>query len=266
MATLCTAQSQPPIPTATEPTEQQQSKSSTHNREAKNRPRGTEGVPVFVKVLPADDAQQKGAEIAQTEKDDAAREWWAVGADIAIAVLTLVIALISLGLYLVAKDTARRQLRAYVFTDPDKSLASFRFAVGEPLKAMLQIKNTGQTPAYDLVVLRGYAIEPRPIREDFDFTIKRVGVAGQIVPAGATHYWPLSNISGDTDQPIPAEVFNAVRNGVCDLYIFGRIEYRDAFGKQCWTNFCKVIVLPPDPHANEFGIRNHIRHNDADQE
>ena len=101
----------------------------------------------------------------------------------------------------------------------------------EPL-AVLIIKNSGQTPAYDMTIVanaktfvgeevRSFA-EPRTT----EHTSRTAIAAGGL----AQHEIPLRGL-------ITATGAQAIKDGAMELYVFGTIRYRDAFKRQQTTKF-----------------------------
>jgi hypothetical protein len=118
-----------------------------------------------------------------------------------------------------ARHTAERQLRAYVFVESVELITESRI-----VRAVLSIKNSGQTPAYDLVVYVG--ISSRGAGEIFvppepdDVSLDKLSVG------------PGMSISTSNQFEVPAtnnELLRAFDNGLAVVYIYGRIDYIDAF-------------------------------------
>jgi hypothetical protein len=65
-----------------------------------------------------------------------------------------------------AEDTARRQLRAYIVIHGK----NVRQRPGRFISD-IEIVNTGQTPAYDVIAIARTAVLPFPLPSDFDFTL-----------------------------------------------------------------------------------------------
>ena len=159
-------------------------------------------------------------------------------------------------------DTAKRQLRAYVLLDPDKPIEKLRVAVGEEPQFVLKMKNFGLTPAYKLIVLRGSAFAPWPLPDSMDLTIRGPVDGVQIVPPGGVHFWG-SSVDAPHGNVVTQEAFNSMRVGNIRFYIFGRINYLDAYDIARYTHFCLVVVPPSDPNSTDFSIQRCHRHNDA---
>jgi hypothetical protein len=165
----------------------------------------------------------------------------------------------TVGLVKGADRTAERQLRAYISVEP----AHFDFKRGTN-KAILcvarfKIKNSGQTPAYNVRIDTDFRVAPWPLTGDLA-TLQKNAIQfnrsigpNDFVPGGAEKGQNIAN-AGPTDR----------------LYLLGRISYRDAFEKERETWFCGSIkqsaVLfdqPFVPHSLQIDFAWAERHNEA---
>jgi hypothetical protein len=148
--------------------------------------------------------------------------------------------------------SGRRQLRAYVF--PDSAGLFEGTMLNPPVSAhanepgvVLVFRNFGQTPAYKVISwARIEVIERtqehtlilpslRPISPNF------IGANGNM-PKTLWFGRPLS----------PAEIAD-VQTNVRAIYVFGRLEYIDAFKRKRWTNFRYAYSGPfPPPQGVIF--------------
>jgi hypothetical protein len=126
-----------------------------------------------------------------------------------------------------AEDTARRQLRAYVFV-VDVAPGS---GVQPPLAVSyrLTLKNSGQTPAYDVRIRGRLALVPPgqapPVPTEPLERTSRV-----VIAPGAVVYH-------DTRTPTTgSEEWAVLQAQTHDVYLSGVIWYRDAFGTERHTN------------------------------
>lgn len=131
-----------------------------------------------------------------------------------------------------AERTAQRQLRAYVF--PGEATL-----ILDPIKgplANVMIKNAGQTPAYETMVLRsaktilGMEVkifpDPKKTGRTSKFDLGQGGVAQTEIQ--------LADILKPAGQ-------DALRRGELELYLWGLITYKDIFGKKQTNRFRFVI-------------------------
>jgi hypothetical protein len=138
-----------------------------------------------------------------------------------------------------AEDTAERQLRAYVTV-----IGGSLCIQNKTIHGVLELKNSGQTPAYELTIWSQMKIQPsdetfveEPPRHD-DSTLAKIVVG----PGSTTNPRDRLEIPADNDISLPA-----IRNGKAWVYIWGRIDYRDAFK-------CKRFA--------EFRLRSHYLESD----
>lgn len=122
-----------------------------------------------------------------------------------------------------AERTAERQLRAYVVID--KATVTLK---DRRLTGVLEIKNSGQTPAYDLTVVSEVTAQspgmkrieiPQPMRPPITLTSKTI-----IAPGGESRAPSQFDIAVSDDFTIPA-----LKDGRRAVYLVGQIRYRDVF-------------------------------------
>ena len=130
------------------------------------------------------------------------------------------------------EDTAKRQLRAYVF--PIHSGLS-NLVVGGVPAFHVTIKNSGQTPAYRVKHRAAGWITTYPIEGAFPeipppgeqmVSTNNLGPGGDQVKNG--------NCS---DVPLTAGTMSDLEKGKSAIYVYGEINFRDAFGKDRWVNY-----------------------------
>jgi len=248
------------------------------------QPAPTLPIPLLVDIIEdeaaAEARKRREAEARQNEKDDLVAQQgmdraaqamqqysyvqtWLIGSGTALLIVTL---LLTLQANLAAREAVKvtreigeKQLRAYLFLDNELPIDPFRIAAGEPPHGMVNIKNFGQTPAYDIVCQRGAFDGPWPIPDNFEFpaddTTEWAG--GATLAPGVSTSFPIFK-----EGPVVSQAaFNEIMSGGTAFYIWGRIKYRDAFGHQQHTNFC--IAIDPMAESPEHGLRRSHRHNDA---
>jgi hypothetical protein len=142
-----------------------------------------------------------------------------------LAITTIVIAVFTIYLYQIGKDTARKELRAYIaleqiyFIDPVN-----------PLAPRIKVKNYGQTPAYAMEIWTG--IPPRPmgvLPEGFDYPYNTLNTDKPLVSAQMLHPEQSFERGAAFSRPfIPTEQF----------HIYGRVTYRDIYNRWWATRFC----------------------------
>jgi hypothetical protein len=154
-------------------------------------------------------------------------------ATVFIAIFTVVLGIGTVFLVSDGRKHSRRQLRAYVLViqakiiDPD----------GPNPTAELMIRNTGQTPAYDVTVsTAANTANVPPGRTEFDPT--------PVTPDSSRFVFG-PNGTGKKDIPLStflnANSMPGLRSGVGVLHVWGTILYVDAFKNDRWTHFRFMI-------------------------
>jgi hypothetical protein len=156
-----------------------------------------------------------------------------------IAIFTVILALSTVFLWRATRDlvneareTSRRQLRAYVFTDGgaiDLTNGPFRYSPELPdipdgvfVRVHTVFKNFGQTPAYEFTVWR--------LIDILDAENPRFGKIGMGITKDVIGPGGVSEITAQ--RPITSAELAAVKDGTKFIYSWGRIEYVDAFKKR----------------------------------
>jgi hypothetical protein len=158
-------------------------------------------------------------------------------------------------------DTARRQLRAYLFLDPGKNFSIARGAsTTATIEIEIHVKNLGATPAHGVTVESWMALDVWPPPESFSFKgppDERGRTQSVVAPGAVVHYHT------GTARPMTPEELADVQSGNRSVYVYGRIEYLDVFNKPHWTNFCQASTTL---HREGFSTHwaNTDAHNDAD--
>ncbi|MBV8140244.1 MAG: hypothetical protein JO121_32090, partial [Deltaproteobacteria bacterium] len=129
----------------------------------------------------------------------------------------------------VIRDNEKRQLRAYMFID------RVDFIIRAPqIHAVIHLKNSGQTPAYDLSAWvqmstqasnESFVMMPKT-SETFPMSRAIIGPGTTVRPAGRVDI-PANN---------PA-VIPAVEHGEAKAYAWGEVQYRDAFDQPWCLEF-----------------------------
>jgi hypothetical protein len=140
------------------------------------------------------------------------------------------------------KDTAQRQLRAYVSVefgemfapgdvDPRNSKTADQFWWG-PL-----VVNTGQTPAHDLRYTADFATHPKPIPKGYPPPPRPALDTSDRVTLGAAPSAQTKMIGGAMGNIPPAHEAEW-RTGKRVLFLQGTVVYKDVFGSEHTTTFC----------------------------
>jgi hypothetical protein len=148
---------------------------------------------------------------------------------------------------LVMRNTAKRQLRAYVFvTGKQESLPEIGAERG--IGVWLAAKNSGQTPAYKVRqwLTVDFLADPRkgPYRrpgQHVEFTEAALGPNSEL-PLRANYPGPLTN-----------EQISGVRDKSLTLCIWGEVTYEDAFGRPHYSRF--RFLMPVERDGRILGIQ-----------
>jgi hypothetical protein len=149
-----------------------------------------------------------------------------------------------------AKNTAQRQLRAYLFLQTTDILEGSMLTPPSPARTNFpfvhaSIKNSGQTPAYEIISWLQIAITG-PSNENtlvLPLPMQRVS---------ANNLGPASMFTKGLwfDRPLTAPEIADIATGARAIYAYGRIEYTDAFAVRRFTNFRLKYNGPFPPLPN----------------
>jgi hypothetical protein len=154
-----------------------------------------------------------------------------------------------------SRDTAQRQLRAYVIAGP--SGVRYEDLLKDRIVVEVTIRNTGQTPAREMTVVSRTCVLAYPLEMPFDFTL----VSGPD-PSHSTLGKDQTLLhESDADAILTGDEMLRVTNpeGGFRVYTYGTIDYRDVFDVPQHTNFCCTHLFREDEalgHNGEY-------HNDA---
>jgi hypothetical protein len=127
----------------------------------------------------------------------------------------------------ISEDTERRQLRAYVFAIK----ATMKdFEHGKKPNVRITVRNTGQTPAYRMNIES--AIVPREIPLKGPLPTPAQYVANFTL-GPASEFYPILTAS---DFLVPELSAQVLRDNAA-YFVYGRINYIDAFGTKRYTDF-----------------------------
>lgn len=131
----------------------------------------------------------------------------------------------------IAKDTAKRQQRAYVMAEDQAVTGLFR---GGPATCHLKVFNRGQTPAYGVriwSIVGGTQTNPDDLKvsqragDDFRQSVDVIGPGNFI-----TH-------KNDCQAPMSEAAYVGVATGGIKLVFAGVISHKDAFGQRHFATF-----------------------------
>lgn len=139
-----------------------------------------------------------------------------------------------------ARLNAERQLRAYVYVDG----ISVSWA-GRVPEATVVIKNLGQTPAYRTTNV--FFIGDGEDNDFTNFEYERP-LSRDDLPPGGIRNASVKFESFDTNLTV------AATSGLHSIYIWGRIEYTDAFNQPQWTEYRHRMGRKSKPEIPVFDM------------
>lgn len=143
---------------------------------------------------------------------------------------------------------------AYAGLVPQNNATMYRY---EP---RMQLSSTGLTPAYKVRYRAASDVLPYPLPADFAFPLPTSEPAGGTGLLGPRNNFTLSAPAPRMYSDVEiAEVKNGSRRRI---YIWGIVEYEDAFGEERFLKFAQSIMWPADGTNNTTGF-NTTHHNDA---
>jgi hypothetical protein len=188
--------------------------------------------------LPQDGVFDDGSESNTNRPAPRPRATWT---DIAIVLFTGVLTGVSLWQGWQIREDAKqatiseqRQQRAYLFLSRfgvvDKLGVRYPDAVGY----QLTLKNSGLTPAYNVSVWKSIKVLPADAHNLVIYPEEEKKPDPRfIVGAGEDVGVPVA-----LTQPLTSAEKQAITSGIAELYLYGVVQYDDAFGVRRRTTFC----------------------------
>ena len=219
---------------------------------------GSDDLPLSVKIIPAKDAEKKADEDEKNRKEKAYGDRWLTYATIWLAAVTTLLACFTGALWLAtyrlvsnAKETAKRQLRAYIYVGGDKGPI---LDAHDGPEIHMFLKNAGQTPAYDLTHWFSVGILEYPLKKEPP--IPGVKLIKTVVQPGVD-----LKFVNKLGRPLDAKTISQLKEGTeWRLYIWGEIIYRDAFNH---TQFTKFRLMHGGPESQPDALIYCEEGNDA---
>jgi hypothetical protein len=150
-------------------------------------------------------------------------------------------------------ETAQRQLRAYVCLDS----AAVIFPEPAVLDAQIKFKNCGQTPAYDV---RGWIhtwFAEYPLKDELPNPPDDMRKGAETLAPGR-----VSTFISARKPPLPPQCLSVLGTPKFTLYVYGKVVYRDIFGKEQFTNYRLIyggndcVRSRPDENGGELWLLN----------
>jgi len=201
--------------------------------------------PVVIQQIVTNEGQPKANSNTEGANNQTPQGWMAILWNKAIAdpIAVLTVGLLFFAAYQawLTRDTAKRQLRAYVVIK-DNVLKSHQIAADGKMSIQVTtiFTNTGQTPAYKVRIVSRLKI----------MTFEEAGKFDSSIP-------PLEDASVSTLGTNAASHSPSPRGSTCSrkefdeiclgtekrLFVYGIITYRDAFKKRRYSRFCDSFVM-----------------------
>jgi len=184
--------------------------------------------------------------------------------DAITALSTLFIALFTLTLWFAtwrlwrsSERHAERELRAYITVVPT---GLFNIDPNLRLVSTITIINGGRTPAHRVEQAAIIRMEQHPLAPSFPFP-NLAGIArnSRMVVAPQIPHGGQAIADQDFTQNQIVEILQAPTQGGRRLYLFGQIDYLDAFDVPRWTRYCfsfqgRHDLIPLAQQGNWVGI------------
>lgn len=266
------AYSDNPVPSSPEYTQKPNANTSNNKKKTTEEQRGTEGVPVFVKVIAADRSEEEAKHDHYEHNEKPSLDRGLTYATIALAAVTAILAFFTYGLWRDARRTSKqtisdmrssiaeaarsatamevvaaqqpkmqnimyKQMRAYIAVDVGKAISQnsdLRFEA-DPI-----IVNTGFTPAKNVSTwIKAAILDPTVTH---DYLLKE---NGEFRKNDATlNPRQTFTIFGIVRDRYSIEEVVCIMEGVDKrLFVWGAVSYEDVFGGKWETNFCHNYVF-----------------------
>jgi hypothetical protein len=152
-----------------------------------------------------------------------------------------------------ARDTAKRQLRAYVTVNGIIRTKDPGDLEGAGFAVLVDIKNNGQTPAFDLLQWAQIEIKEFPLETLLPIHCLQNPTRGILPPETKSVAFPVFTRALTNFEE------NAIRANHTAIYVYGEVDYLDVFGDRHFTRFrlrCNGQGFPlgmfkPDGEGNE---------------
>lgn len=160
-------------------------------------------------------------------------EWWLVSFTGCLVILNALLAGSTAKLVRRSDENAKMQLRAHVFPESIEISNIDAFDASGNDRVKIRIKNYGQTPAYKCTCERRYDIFDFPVRIFPELKIPPNDPAPSLIDIPPGGFYETSI----TYKRPANDVRSDVINGIKAIYVYGVIEYEDAFGVTRTTKF-----------------------------
>ena len=236
-------------------------KANTAQNQKKADPdkRGTKELPAIIEITKSPVIQIETTDKTKERRDYSSSEWWIVYLTGTLAAITLALAFYTgllwrstSKLVIEAKDTAQRELRAYLCIEAIHYFSHLDTTNNSILWSIHPVwKNGGRTPPKSLMLNVNSCVTDKPIPDDFDFPAASGETINMLVGANSIIRASQIFITGND--------LAEVRKGTKFFYIWGWAKYRDIFDNtpERITRFCNHIThVGGDPTRHHDNTTN----------
>jgi len=220
--------------------------------------RGTEQMPPIVQVLPTPKSEPEAANKA-TNHMSFSDEIAIIVVEVSLVQLVILVAVL-----IVVIRSSRRRVRAYVWC---RATELHDLQVGKLPYVKLEVRNAGQTPAYDLQIGAECFVFENPLPPKMPFPpMYSITPTKMILHPGAEPPFECVAKFGRTDLAglDPIQVNQLIKGDKIRLFVFVIMTYRDAFRKRRETQMCVSVEVSGAVSGNpkyEFTFRHADQHN-----
>jgi len=162
----------------------------------------------------------------------------------------------------IAKDTSKKELRAYLALTP----AGFRFhKLNGNFDAVINQQNSGQTPAFKVRLFSKVIVLTGMVPDDFSIPVPEFGESRNTVHPGHSYDVPVR-----AGEPFETKAIQGMLLIGERFYVIAVIEYYDIYNERRETRACwSLDVMPSDIESIEPGETRQVpfnytaEHNDA---
>jgi len=240
--------SQPPTSSTAKSIQQPPAQSKGNAQQPASQQQGTRASPLIVETLTGPKTKEASDQDERERKEKSPNDWWTAGATVWLAIVTTILAFATFLLWKSTRDlvrktseTARQQLRAYIsITKAYAVWPAEEKGLSRPVTIAVRFKNSGQTPAHKVTSWMGVD----STTEKFEFPAR--DASGSVAVQGPGQTSEMSRERDIVDQ------IERWKSGEESLYVWGEIEYVDAFKEKRLTKFRFVM---PKEGMHETGGR-----------
>jgi hypothetical protein len=229
---------------------------------AEHEQRGSDKSPLVIKVVPGPGTEESAAEERHHRKEQLADARKLTNATIALTIITFGLAMFTAFLWWTtrklaqdaketatrqaeqtqlalkhAEDTAKRQLRAYVFLLETKIVLT---TMDDPIRVDIVLRNSGQTPAHDVFVW--FRNEWREFPLNGPLPLTEPSPEDRIAPLAPQ---AITSHRHFTTGALTEKMHSDMVEGRKAIYVHGGVRYTDVFGKR-WTTRVRLLCTADD--------------------